>query len=374
MSRDNWDRLVSATLKRDQLRQIALCPSLSSSSSIDFSSIDFSSRFSLDSLDFVNEASRISTETIIAESFSSQPIEFKEIKKATKNFRPDLKIGEGGFGPVYKGWIHEYNLTAANPGSGMAVAVKKWNPQGFQGHKEWIDERNYLSKLQHPNLVKLIGHCSEEDNRLLVYEFMPKGSLDNHLFTSNFYIGRNQSLSWATRIKVATGAARALSFLHGLEKQVIHRGFNSGDILLDGEFNAKLSDFGLARNGPTGDMTHVSTRVMGTHGYAAPEYVATGHLTAKCDVYGFGVVLLELLTGRRVIDVSKVLQEQDLVNWAQSYLLNKRQLKRIMDTKLEGQYPKNEAYIVATLASKCISHDPRKRPLMAEVLVALEKL
>ncbi|KAK4487845.1 hypothetical protein RD792_003581 [Penstemon davidsonii] len=192
-------------------------------------------------------------------------------KKGNKELSTRLTIPEGGFGHVYKGWIHEYNMTAAKPGSGMAVAVLKWNPPGCQGHQEWMDELNYLSKLQHPNLVKLIGHCSEEDNLLLVYEFMPKGSLNNHLFAR-----RNQSLSWATRIKVATDAARALSFLHGLEKQVIHRGLNSGDILLDGEFNAKLSDFGLAKNGPTGDMTHVSTRVMGTYGYAAPEYVATG--------------------------------------------------------------------------------------------------
>ncbi|KAK4493099.1 hypothetical protein RD792_018057 [Penstemon davidsonii] len=322
-----------------------------------------------------SEASRISTETINAESSSSQPIEFEEIKKATKNFQPDLLLGNGGFGHVYKGWIHEYNLKAAKPGFGMAVAVKKWNPHGLQGRQEWMNELYYLSKLHHPNLVKLIGHCSEEGNllvehnMLVVYEFMPNGSLDNRLFSRRY-----QSLSWATRIKVATGAARALSFLHGLEKQVIHRGFNSGDILLDGEFNAKLSDFGLARNGPTGDMTHVSTRVMGTYGYEAPEYVATGHLTTKCDVYSFGVVLLESLTGRSVLDMLKARHEWNLVNWAQQYLLHKIKLKRIMDTKLEGQYPENGVYTVATVACKCIRQDPRKRPTMAEVLVALEQL
>ncbi|KAK4487840.1 hypothetical protein RD792_003576 [Penstemon davidsonii] len=148
----------------------------------------------------------------------------------------------------------------------------------------------------------------------------------------------------------------------------------SGIIYVMQEFNAKLFNFCLARNGPTGDMTHVSTRVMGTYGYAAPEYVATGRLTAKSDVYSFGVVLLELLTGRCAYDRSKVLQEQNLVNWVQPYLLQKRKWKRIMDTKLEGRYPQNGAYIVATLACKCVSQDPRKRPTMAEVLVALEQL
>ncbi|KAK4493100.1 hypothetical protein RD792_018058 [Penstemon davidsonii] len=175
-------------------------------------------------------------------------------------------------------------------------------------------------------------------------------SIDFSLDSLDFVNGRYQSLSWATRIKVATGAARALSFLHGLEKQVIHRSFNSGDILLDGEFNAKLSDFGLARNGPT------------------------GHLTTKCDVYSFGVVLLESLTGRSVLDMLKARHKWNLVNWAQPYLLHKIKLKRIMDTKLEGQYPQNGVYTVATVACKCISQDPRKRPTMAEDLVELQQL
>ncbi|KAK4487839.1 hypothetical protein RD792_003575 [Penstemon davidsonii] len=134
-----------------------------------------------------SEASRISTETIIAESFTSQSIEFKEIKKATENFRPNSLLGEGRFDYVFKGWIHEYNLTAAKPGSGMAVAVKKW--KGLQGRQECMYKLDYLSKLQHPNLVKLIGHCSEEDHMLTVYEFMPNGNLDNHLFASIFYTG-----------------------------------------------------------------------------------------------------------------------------------------------------------------------------------------
>ncbi|GMP58234.1 hypothetical protein CsSME_00021968 [Camellia sinensis var. sinensis] len=251
----------------------------------------------------------------------------------------------------------------------MVIAVKKLKPEGFQGHKEWLTEVNYLGQLHHPNLVKLIGYCSEGDNRLLVYEFMPKGSLENHLFRRG-----PQPLSWAIRIKVAIGAAKGLSFLHDAKSQVIYRDFKASNILLDADFNAKLSDFGLAKAGPTGDRTHVSTQVMGTHGYAAPEYVATGRLSAKSDVYSFGVVLLELLSGHRAVDKSKAGVEQNLVDWAKPYLGDKRKLFRIMDTKLEGQYPQKGAYAAATVALQCLSTEPKLRPRMAEVLATLQQL
>ncbi|GFQ04346.1 protein kinase 2b chloroplastic [Phtheirospermum japonicum] len=193
---------------------------------------------------------------------------------------------------------------------------------------------------------------------ILVHEFMPKGSLDNHLF------GRgHQTLSWATRIKVAIDAARALSFLHGKDKPVIHRDFKTANMLLDGEYNAKLCDFGLAK-----DMTDESTRVMGTYGYVAPEYVATGFLTTKCEVYSFGVVVLELLSGRQVGNV------QNLTDWAKPYLRKKRQVSRVMDPRLEGQYSSKKVYAVANIALQCLSPDPKQRPRMDEVLVALERL
>ncbi|XP_051144416.1 probable serine/threonine-protein kinase PBL3 isoform X2 [Andrographis paniculata] len=294
---------------------------------------------------------------------------FNELKNATRNFRPDSLLGEGGFGCVFKGWIDEHSLTAAKPGSGLVIAVKKLKPEGFQGHKEWLAEVNYLGQLHHPNLVKLIGYCSDGDNRLLAYEFMPKGSLENHLFRRG-----PQPLNWATRIKVAVGAARGLAFLHEAEEQVIYRDFKTSNILLDGEFNSKLSDFGLAKAGPTGDRTHVSTQVIGTHGYAAPEYVATGRLTAKSDVYSFGVVLLELLSGRRAVDKTKVGIEQNLVDWAKPYMNDRRRLFRIMDTRLGGQYPQKGAYIAATIAVQCLSIEPKLRPRMAEVLSTLEQL
>ncbi|XP_044480284.1 probable serine/threonine-protein kinase PBL3 isoform X2 [Mangifera indica] len=251
----------------------------------------------------------------------------------------------------------------------MVVAVKKLKPEGFQGHKEWLTEVKYLGQLHHPNLVKLIGYCLEGENRLLVYEFMPKGSLENHLFRRG-----PQPLSWAVRIKVAIGAARGLSFLHDAKSQVIYRDFKASNILLDADFNAKLSDFGLAKAGPTGDRTHVSTQVMGTHGYAAPEYVATGRLTAKSDVYSFGVVLLELLSGRCAVDKTKVGVEQNLVDWARPYLSDKRKIFRIMDTKLGGQYPQKGAYTAAALTVRCLSTEAKLRPRMSEVLAALERL
>ncbi|KAJ6689423.1 hypothetical protein OIU85_005791 [Salix viminalis] len=294
---------------------------------------------------------------------------FNELKNATRNFRPDSVLGEGGFGCVFKGWIDENTLAASKPGSGMVVAVKKLKPEGFQGHKEWLTEVNYLGQLHHPNLVKLIGYCVEGENRLLVYEFMPKGSLENHLFRRG-----PQPLSWAVRVKVAIGAARGLSFLHDAKSQVIYRDFKASNILLDAEFNAKLSDFGLAKAGPTGDRTHVSTQVMGTHGYAAPEYVATGRLTAKSDVYSFGVVLLELLSGRRAVDKTKVGVEQNLADWAKPYLNDKRKLFRIMDTKLGGQYPQKGAFIAANLALQCLSPEAKVRPRMSEVLAMLEHI
>ncbi|KAJ6707730.1 KINASE APK1B CHLOROPLAST putative-RELATED [Salix viminalis] len=196
---------------------------------------------------------------------------FNELKSATRNFRPESILGEGGFGCVFKGWINENGTAPVKLGTGLSVAVKTLNHDGLQGHKEWLAEVNYLGDLLHPNLVKLIGYCIEEDQRLLVYEFMPRGSLENHLFR------RSLPLPWSVRMKILLGAAKGLTFLHEeAERPVIYRDFKTSNILLDADYNAKLSDFGLAKDGPEGDKTHVSTRVMGTYGYAAPEYVMTG--------------------------------------------------------------------------------------------------
>ncbi|XP_057480768.1 receptor-like cytoplasmic kinase 176 [Actinidia eriantha] len=307
----------------------------------------------------------------ILQSCNLTKFSYCDLKMATRNFRPDSVLGEGGFGSVYKGWIDENSFAAAKPGTGMVIAVKRLNLEGFQGHKEWLAEVNYLGQFYHPHLVKLIGYCLEEEHRLLVYEFMPRGSLENHLFRRGSYF---QPLSWNLRLKVAIGAAKGLAFLHSAETKVIYRDFKTSNVLLDSHYNAKLSDFGLAKDGPTGDKSHVSTRVMGTYGYAAPEYMATGHLTARSDVYSFGVVLLEMLSGRRAVDKNKPSGEHNLVEWAKPYLANKRKVFRILDSRLEGQYSLDAAYKAANLALRCLSVEPKFRPTMDGVVKELEQL
>ncbi|PON74076.1 Serine/threonine protein kinase [Parasponia andersonii] len=294
---------------------------------------------------------------------------FNDLKNATKNFRSDSLLGEGGFGWVFKGWLDENTFAPAKPGTGIVVAIKKLKRESFQGHKEWLAEVNYLGQLRHKNVVKLIGYCSESDSRLLVYEFMPKGSLENHLFRKGV-----QPISWATRMNIAIDVARGLSFLHSLDANIIYRDLKASNILLDSDFSAKLSDFGLARDGPTGDNTHVSTRVVGTRGYAAPEYVATGHLTPRSDVYSFGVVLLELLSGRRAMDDEKFSGDETLVDWAKPFLNDNKRVLRIMDTRLGGQYSKKAAQAAAALSVQCLHTDPKNRPLMIDVLAILEQL
>ncbi|XP_038989040.1 receptor-like cytoplasmic kinase 176 [Phoenix dactylifera] len=296
---------------------------------------------------------------------------FNELKSATRNFRPDSVLGEGGFGSVFKGWIDEHSFAATKPGTGIVIAVKKLNQEGFQGHREWLAEVNYLGQLSHPNLVKLIGYCLEDEQRLLVYEFMPRGSLENHLFRRVSYF---QPLSWNLRMKVALGAAKGLAFLHSDKAKVIYRDFKTSNVLLDSNYNAKLSDFGLAKDGPTGDKSHVSTRVMGTFGYAAPEYLATGHLTAKSDVYSFGVVLLEMLSGRRAVDKNRPAGEHNLVEWARPHLANKKRIFRILDARLGGQYSLGGAQKAAALALQCLSIEAKYRPNMDEVVPELEQL
>ncbi|KAJ0487893.1 putative protein kinase RLK-Pelle-RLCK-VIIa-2 family [Helianthus annuus] len=289
-----------------------------------------------------------------------------ELKLITQSFSSSNFLGEGGFGPVHKGFVDD----KLRPGlKAQPVAVKLLDLEGLQGHREWLTEVIFLGELRHPHLVKLIGYCCEDEHRLLVYEYMPRGSLENQLFR-RFSV----SLPWSVRMKIALGAAKGLAFLHEAKKPVIYRDFKASNILLDSDYKAKLSDFGLAKDGPEGDDTHVSTRVMGTHGYAAPEYLMTGHLTAASDVYSFGVVLLELLTGRKSLDKSRPNREQNLADWARPQLKCPRKLSRIIDPRLEGMYSESGAEKAAQLAYQCLSHRPKARPNMSTVVKTLEPL
>ncbi|XP_057987576.1 probable serine/threonine-protein kinase PBL16 [Hevea brasiliensis] len=290
---------------------------------------------------------------------------YDELKVITGNFRQDRVLGGGGFGSVYEGFITEDLREGLQP---LPVAVKVHDgDNSYQGHREWLAEVNYLGQFSHPNLVKLIGYCCEDEHRLLVYEYMASGSLEKHLFRR---VGC--TLTWSKRMKIALDAAKGLAFLHGAERSIIYRDFKTSNILLDGDFNAKLSDFGLAKDGPMGDQTHVSTRVMGTYGYAAPEYVMTGHLTARSDVYGFGVVLLELLLGRRALDKGRPSREHNLVEWARPLLNHNKKVLRILDPRMEGQYSVKTAKKVTNLAYQCLSQNPKGRPLMSQVVELLE--
>lgn len=226
------------------------------------------------------------------------------------------------------------------------MAIKQLDLDGLQGNREFLVEVTMLSQLHHPNLVRLVGYCAQGDQRLLVYEYMPLGSLEDHLYGTYHACMHacvvsvesrlmsclwwadtglppdGKRLDWNTRMRIAADAAKGMEYLHDTANPpVIYRDLKSSNILLGEGYHAKLSDFGLAKIGPVGDDTHVSTRVMGTYGYCAPEYARTGQLTTRSDIYSFGVVLLEIITGRRAIEHSRAAAEKNLVEWVRIIVL-----------------------------------------------------
>ncbi|KAI3928360.1 hypothetical protein MKW98_023961 [Papaver atlanticum] len=294
---------------------------------------------------------------------ATETFTFKELANATKNFKTECLVGEGGFGRVYKGFIESTN---------QVVAVKQLDRNGLQGNREFLVEVLMLSLVHHPNLVNLVGYCADGDQRILVYEYMPLGSLEDHLLDLP---PTKKALDWNTRMKIAQGAAKGLEYLHDVANPpVIYRDFKASNILLDENFSPKLSDFGLAKLGPTGDKSHVSTRVMGTYGYCAPEYALTGQLTTKSDVYSFGVVFLEIITGRRAIDNSRPANEQNLVTWAQPLFKDRRKFTLMADPLLEGNYPIKGLYQALAIAAMCLQEESATRPLISDVVTALEYL
>ncbi|XP_019454070.1 PREDICTED: probable serine/threonine-protein kinase PBL19 [Lupinus angustifolius] len=333
------------------------------------------SEFDSDSKDF--------SDTILFQDFLSQRrsnnlrlFSFSHLKSATRGFSRTLLIGEGGFGSVYKGILSSDDDDDDDCSHQIQVAIKQLNRNGHQGHKEWINEVNLLGVIKHPNLVRLVGYCAEDDERgiqrLLVYELMPNKSLEDHLLTR---IPSGSTLPWSTRLKIAQDAARGLAYLHEeMDFQLIFRDFKTSNVLLDEDFNAKLSDFGLARQGPSEGSGYVSTAVVGTIGYAAPEYVQTGKLTAKSDVWSFGVVLYELITGRRAVERNLPRNEQKLLDWVRPYISDTKKFHLIVDPRLEGQYCIQSALKLAALANKCLMKQAKSRPKMSEVVELLRNI
>ncbi|VAH18557.1 unnamed protein product [Triticum turgidum subsp. durum] len=253
---------------------------------------------------------------------------FRELAAATKNFRQDCLLGEGGFGRVYRGRLD----------NGQAVAVKQLDRNGLQGNREFLVEVLMLSLLHHDNLVNLIGYCADGDQRLLVYEYMPLGSLEDHLHDIP---PEKEPLDWNTRMKIAAGAAKGLEYLHDkASPPVIYRDFKSSNILLGEEFHPKLSDFGLAKLGPVGDKTHVSTRVMGTY----------------------------------AIDNTKPHGEQNLVAWARPLFKDRRKFPKMADPALQGRFPMRGLYQALAVAAMCLQEQAATRPFIGDVVTALSYL
>ncbi|RAL51121.1 hypothetical protein DM860_005477 [Cuscuta australis] len=291
---------------------------------------------------------------------SAKTFSIAEIERVTDNFSEKRVLGEGGFGRVYSGALED----------GTKVAVKVLKRDDHQGGREFFAEVEMLGRLHHRNVVKLIGICLEERARCLVYELVPNGSVESHLHGVD---KERAPLDWNARVKIALGAARGLAYLHeDSSPRVIHRDFKSSNILLEHDFTPKVSDFGLARAAFDEENRHISTRVMGTFGYVAPEYAMTGHLLVKSDVYSYGVVLLELLTGRKPVDMSLPPGQENLVSWARPFLTTKEGLEFVVDASLGPDFPVDSVTKVAAIASMCVQPEVSHRPFMGEVVQALK--
>ncbi|XP_022151696.1 probable serine/threonine-protein kinase PBL26 [Momordica charantia] len=297
------------------------------------------------------------------EKIDAQTFTFRELATATKNFRQECLLGEGGFGKVFKATLQS---------TGQVVAVKQLDRNGLQGNKEFLGEVKALSLLTHENLVKFNGYCADGDQRILVYEYMPGGSLEDCLFDTKT---ERKPMDWFVRIKIASGVAKGLEYLHDqTDPPIIFRDLKSSNILLDEEFNPKLSDFGLAKLGPGGDKTPLPSRVMGTYGYSAPEYTRSGQLTLKSDIYSFGVVMLELITGRKAIDTTKPNNEQNLVTWAQPFFRDPKKFPDLADPQLGRLFPEKDLNQAVAVAAMCLQEEAEVRPLIGDVVTALSFL
>ncbi|KAK8592443.1 hypothetical protein V6N13_063021 [Hibiscus sabdariffa] len=292
------------------------------------------------------------------EDMPSGTFTLKQIKVATNDFDPAYKIGEGGFGPVYKGQLPD----------GTNIAVKQLSSKSRQGNREFLNEIGMISCLQHPNLVKLHGFCVEGDQLLLVYEYMENNSLARALFGSEC---NKLELDWPTRLKICIGIAKGLAFLHEESRlKIVHRDIKATNVLLDSDLNPKISDFGLARLDEE-EKTHVTTRVAGTIGYMAPEYALWGHLTHKADVYSFGVLTMELVSGKNTNNFMPSEKFVCLLDWA-CHLRKSGNLTALLDERLRSEVKNEEVELMVKVALLCTNASASLRPTMSEVVNMLE--
>ncbi|GLU22795.1 hypothetical protein SLE2022_388430 [Rubroshorea leprosula] len=283
---------------------------------------------------------------------------FRQIKTATSNFDPANKIGEGGFGSVYKGMLLD----------GTIIAVKQLSSKSRQGNREFVTEIGMISGLQHPNLVRLYGCCVEKNQLLLVYEYMENNSLARALFGPE---EGQLKLDWPTRQKICVGIAKGLAYLHEESTlKIVHRDIKTTNVLLDRDLNPKISDFGLAKLDEE-ENTHISTRIAGTIGYMAPEYALWGYLTYKADVYSFGVVALEIVAGKNNTKYRPNENYVSLQDWA-LVLQQKGDLMELVDPRLGTEFNKEEAIRMTNVALLCTNPSPALRPIMSAVVSMLE--
>lgn len=282
---------------------------------------------------------------------------YETLVAATKNFNVLNKLGEGGFGPVYKGKLND----------GREIAVKKLSQRSSQGKTQFINEAKLLTRVQHRNVVNLFGYCAHASHKLLVYEYVPRESLDKLLFRSH----KKAELDWKRRFDIINGVARGLLYLHeDSHNCIIHRDIKAANILIDEKWVPKIADFGLARLFPE-DQTHVNTRVAGTNGYMAPEYMMHGHLTVKADVFSFGVLVLELITGHRNSSFNFD-NAINLLDWAYK-LYKKGRALEMVDPSIASSVITEQVEMCIKLGLLCTQAELQLRPTMGRVVVMLSK-
>ncbi|CAH9056267.1 unnamed protein product [Cuscuta europaea] len=291
--------------------------------------------------------------------FNQSSFTYNDLAAATGGFSQANLLGQGGFGYVHKGVLP----------NGKEVAVKSLKSNSGQGEREFQAEVEIISRVHHRHLVSLVGYCIAGPQRMLVYEFVPNGTLEYHLHGSGRPV-----MDFQTRLKIALGSAKGFAYLHeDCHPRIIHRDIKAANILLDYNFEAMVADFGLAKLSSDNN-THVSTRIMGTFGYLAPEYASSGKLTEKSDVYSYGVMLLELITGRRPVDLNND-DEDSLVDWARPILMRAAEggsYEDLVDPRLENNYDPQEMCRMVACAGASIRHSARRRPKMSQIVRALE--